>query len=137
MSRPWYFVLVLPTPGNSQILRSAGIDAGYVYSKTPAVERRFLVESFMPGKHPVLVGYLRLPSQAQTQCLQTVQPSQPRAPKSRTSTMLSSPVDTIMERRDSDCSFLMFFFSSWPRLTPFTDRARDEILLRLGRKTVK
>jgi len=42
--------------------RSVGINARYGHSKTPVVERRLLVESFVLGKYPVLVSYLCLAS---------------------------------------------------------------------------
>jgi len=47
----------------TQTFRDAGIGARYVHSKTPAVERRLLVEDFKAGKYPVLVncGSLSLP----------------------------------------------------------------------------
>ena len=46
----------------TQTFRDAGIDARYVHSKTPAAERRSLVEGFKTGKYPVLVncGWLSL-----------------------------------------------------------------------------
>lgn len=40
----------------TQEFRSAGIDARYLYSKTPHVERRQLLESFRHGEFPVLVN---------------------------------------------------------------------------------
>lgn len=36
--------------------RQAGVDARYVYSRTPATERRALVESFKNGEFPVLIN---------------------------------------------------------------------------------
>jgi len=47
----------------TQTFRDAGIDARYLHSKTPAAERRLLVENFKAGKYPVLVncGSLSLP----------------------------------------------------------------------------
>jgi len=45
------------------MFRDAGIDARYVHSKTPAAERRLLVEDLGAGKYPALVncGSLSLP----------------------------------------------------------------------------
>ena len=47
----------------TQTFRDAGIDARYVHSKTPATERKLLVEGFKAGEYPVLVncGSLSLP----------------------------------------------------------------------------
>ena len=36
--------------------RDAGVDARYLHSKTPAGERRTLIESFRAGEFPVLVN---------------------------------------------------------------------------------
>ena len=40
----------------TETFRQAGIDARYVYSRTPATERRALVESFKKGEFPVLIN---------------------------------------------------------------------------------
>lgn len=40
----------------TQTFRDAGIDARYVHSKTPAAERRSLVEGFKAREYPVLVN---------------------------------------------------------------------------------
>jgi len=40
----------------TQAFRDVGIDARYVHSKTPAAERKLLVESFKAGEYPVLVN---------------------------------------------------------------------------------
>lgn len=40
----------------TQTFRNAGIDARYVYSKTPAAERRVLVNAFRAGEFPVLLN---------------------------------------------------------------------------------
>ena len=40
----------------TQAFRDAGIDARYVHSKTPAAERKALVEGFKAGGYPVLVN---------------------------------------------------------------------------------
>jgi hypothetical protein len=40
----------------TQAFRGAGIDARYLHSKTPAAERKLLVEGFKAGEYPVLVN---------------------------------------------------------------------------------
>ncbi|KZT72830.1 P-loop containing nucleoside triphosphate hydrolase protein [Daedalea quercina L-15889] len=40
----------------TEMFRQAGIDARYVYSRTPASERRVLIESFRKGEFPVLIN---------------------------------------------------------------------------------
>ena len=40
----------------TQTFRDAGIDARYLHSKTPAAERKLLVEGFKAGEYPVLVN---------------------------------------------------------------------------------
>jgi len=45
----------------TQAFRDAGIDARHVHSKTPAAERRLLVDGFKTGEYPVLVNCGSLP----------------------------------------------------------------------------
>ena len=45
----------------TQTFRDSGIDARYVHSKTPAAERKLLVEGFKAGEYPVLVNCGTLP----------------------------------------------------------------------------
>lgn len=40
----------------TQTFRDAGVDARYVHSKTPATERKALIEGFKAGEYPVLVN---------------------------------------------------------------------------------
>lgn len=40
----------------TQTFRDAGVDARYVHSKTPAAERKTLVDGFKEGGYPVLVN---------------------------------------------------------------------------------
>lgn len=45
----------------TQTFRDAGIDARYVNSKTPAAERKLMIEGFKSGEYPVLVNCGSLP----------------------------------------------------------------------------
>lgn len=40
----------------TQAFRNRGVDARYVYSKTPVSERKALIESFKSGQFPVLIN---------------------------------------------------------------------------------
>lgn len=40
----------------TQMFRIYGIDARYLYSKTPIAERKALIESFKSGQFPVLIN---------------------------------------------------------------------------------
>jgi len=52
----------------TQTFRDAGIDARYVHSKTPAAERRLLVEGFKSGEYPILVNCGSLPLSPLPKC---------------------------------------------------------------------
>ncbi|GJJ13898.1 hypothetical protein Clacol_008155 [Clathrus columnatus] len=92
----------------TQEFRSIGIDARYLYSKTPHVERRLLLDSFRRGEFPVLVNCAILTEGADIPNIDCVIVARPTRSKNVFAQMIGRGMRLSPDTNKTDCHIIDF-----------------------------
>ncbi|KAF9650534.1 P-loop containing nucleoside triphosphate hydrolase protein [Thelephora ganbajun] len=92
----------------TQTFRDAGIDARYVHSKTPAAERKLLVEGFKAGEYPVLVNCAILTEGADVPNIDCVIVARPTRSRNVMVQMIGRGMRLSPETGKKDCQIIDF-----------------------------
>ncbi|TFY67144.1 hypothetical protein EVJ58_g1811 [Rhodofomes roseus] len=92
----------------TETFREAGIDARYIYSRTPARERRAIVESFRKGEFPVLINCAVLTEGADIPNIDCVIVARPSRSRNVFAQMIGRGMRLSPETGKEDCRVIDF-----------------------------
>ncbi|KAJ3734791.1 P-loop containing nucleoside triphosphate hydrolase protein [Lentinula guzmanii] len=96
----------------TQVFRGFGIDARYVYSKTPVAERKALIASFKAGQFPVLVNCAILTEGADIPNIDCVIVARPTRSRNVFAQMIGRGMRLSSETGKKDCRIIDFVDSA-------------------------
>ncbi|KAF9076236.1 P-loop containing nucleoside triphosphate hydrolase protein [Rhodocollybia butyracea] len=96
----------------TQVFRGFGIDARYLYSKTPTAERKALIASFKAGKFPVLVNCAILTEGADIPNIDCVVVARPTRSRNVFAQMIGRGMRLSPDTGKTDCRIIDFVNSA-------------------------
>ncbi|KAJ3857816.1 P-loop containing nucleoside triphosphate hydrolase protein [Lentinula lateritia] len=96
----------------TQVFRGFGIDARYVYSKTPIAERKALIASFKAGQFPVLVNCAILTEGADIPNIDCVVVARPTRSRNVFAQMIGRGMRLSLDTGKKDCRIIDFVDSA-------------------------